>query len=598
MELLILVEREQKICLMKYINKGKIDKIKILAILVILLILKIIMVEVQPLNAKYTMKYDDQLMVEMSENIVNGNWLGEYNSKTLIKGVFTPLFISLLYILHIPFLIGKEIFYGISCIIFIMILRKKIENKVLLTLIYVIILFNPVEYSEELSRVYRDGIYISLIMYLIAFSLGIFFSRKEEISKQIKYFVGFGISMSAIFLCREENIWLIPFILVIATSTIGSILIDKKLKNKIKRIAIYVLPISIMLISINIVCMLNYKYYGVYTLNQYWGTSFKSAYGALTRVTPEEEKRRVPVNNKTIEELYKYSPNLSELKEFFQNEADGWRECGEKIEGEINGGYFHWALMDAVESKGYYKNAKMSDEYYTELAKEINSICDNNIVESRCKKRVSNMCYFDFGDIINVIKSMNKTIQYQYELEDVEVVVSNNSHKLGIENEEEKKQQMEKMTNQKIVTVSHYAEKWNNIQLKFLETINGIYKIWNKYLFYISIIFFIIFFLLNIKNIKEVYEELVIIISLFILYLSRIFVVTFTKEMMFEEALNTSYLACIYDIQYLFGIISIIFLVTNIKNRNKNKVNKDESYYRKIFSNLKDWVNRKKGEKI
>ena len=71
-------------------------------------------------------------------------------------------------------------------------------------------------------------------------------------------------------------------------------------------------------------------------------------------------------------------------------------------------------------------------------------------------------------------------------------------------------------------------------------------------------------------------------------------IITFTKEMMFEEALNTSYLACIYDIQYLFGIISIIFWVTNIKNRNKNKVNKDESYYRKIFSNLKDWVNRKK----
>lgn len=68
----------------------------------------------------------------------------------------------------------------------------------------------------------------------------------------------------------------------------------------------------------------------VYTLNQYWGTPFKSAYGALTRVTPEEEKKRIPVNNKTIEELFKYSPKLSELKEFFQNEADGWRECGEK----------------------------------------------------------------------------------------------------------------------------------------------------------------------------------------------------------------------------------------------------------------------------
>ena len=70
-------------------------------------------------------------MVEMAENIVNGNWLGEYNSKTLIKGVFTPLFISLLYILHIPFLVGKEIFYGISCIIFIMILRKNRKQSII-----------------------------------------------------------------------------------------------------------------------------------------------------------------------------------------------------------------------------------------------------------------------------------------------------------------------------------------------------------------------------------------------------------------------------------------------------------------------------------
>ena len=75
----------------------KINKNKFTIFLIIVLIIKLIIVQVQPLNAQYAMKYDDQLMVEIAENIVNGKWLGEYNSKTLIKGVFTPLFISFLH---------------------------------------------------------------------------------------------------------------------------------------------------------------------------------------------------------------------------------------------------------------------------------------------------------------------------------------------------------------------------------------------------------------------------------------------------------------------------------------------------------------------
>lgn len=293
-------------------------KNKYLIFLILLVILKIIIVQVQPLNAKYTMKYDDQLMVEMAENIVDGNWLGEYNSRTLIKGVFTPLFISFLYILHIPFLIGKEIFYGISCIALTIILSKKIKNKGILILIYIVLLLNPVEYSEDLSRVYRDEIYISLIMYLLAFSLGIFLCRKEKIKEQIKYYIGFGITISATYLCREETIWLVPFIIFILIATWIPILLDKKLKNKVKRISLSLIPIFILVISINIICAINYKYYGVYTLNQYWGKAFESAYGALTRVLPEKEKERVPVTNETLQKLYELSPKLAELQSFFE----------------------------------------------------------------------------------------------------------------------------------------------------------------------------------------------------------------------------------------------------------------------------------------
>ena len=147
----------------------KIKKYWLVLLFIILLIIKILIVQVQPTTAKYSMIYDDQLMVEQANSIVSGNWLGEYNSKTLTKGVFTPLFIALTYILNIPFLIGKEIFYGIACIVFVLIISKKIKSKIALICIYIIILINPVEYSVQLCRVYRDGLYTSLILFLLAF---------------------------------------------------------------------------------------------------------------------------------------------------------------------------------------------------------------------------------------------------------------------------------------------------------------------------------------------------------------------------------------------------------------------------------------------
>lgn len=540
----------------KVLEKTK--KYGLLIFLILLLILKILIVQVQPTTAQYSMIYDDQLMIEQANSIISGNWLGEYNSKTLTKGVFTPLFIALTYILNIPFLIGKEIFYGIACIVFTLIIRKKIKSKIALIIIYLVILINPVEYSVQLCRVYRDGIYASLILFLSAFLIGIFLNRKEKATKQIKYFVGAGIAFSAAYLCREETIWLAPFILIITAVTIIPNYLNKK-------IILYVIPIIITIISINIVCLLNYKYYGVYTLNQYWGKAFQSAYGALLRVKPEEEMQRVPITHETMKRLYEVSPKFAELKDFLEGEeGDDWRDIGIRIEGELTGAYVQWALMDAVETLGYYETAQKAEQYYTELADEINQLCDNGVLESRTNKIISNSCYFDLKDIIQTIFKMPEIIKYQYSLEDITMMVINPGEIIGLE---DKKEIFEKMTNQPVVTMGHYFQENNKIRIQIIEQVEKIYEYINPYLFYISIIVAIIFVLSNIKRLKEIYEELIILIALASLYASRIFIITFTKEMMFEEALNTSYLACIYDIQYLFGVIAIIFLIKDIRRR-------------------------------
>ena len=544
----------------------KIKKYRLILILILLLIIKLIIVQVQPIASKYTMIYDDQLMVEQANNIVSGNWLGEYNSRTLTKGVFTPLFISLMYILHIPFLMGKEIFYGIACIVFTIIISKRIRSKAVLISIYAVILINPVEYSAQLSRVYRDGIYAGLILFLLAFLIGIFVNRKEDGKKQAKYFIGLGITFSATYLCREETIWLLPCILIVTLATIIPNYFNKK-------ILLYLIPIVITVISINLICMLNYKYYGVYTLNQYWGKAFQLAYGALLRVKPEEEKQRVPITRETMNRLYEVSPKFAELKDFLEGEeGDDWREIGITVEGEMTGAYVQWALMDAVESLGYYETATKAEQYYIELSNEINQLCDDGVIECRKQKIVSNSCYFDLKDIIKTITKMPETIQYQYSLKDISMMVINPGQIIGLE---EGKATFEKMTNQPIVTMGYYTQKINSKRIRIIEKIEKIYEYINPYLFYISIIATIVFVLCNIKRLKEIYEECIILLAVSSLYASRIFIITFTKEMMFEEALNTSYLACIYDIQYLFGIIAILFLIKDFRSKynKRNRIN-------------------------
>ena len=548
-------------------------KYQLIICLIIILILKIVIVEVQPISEQYTMKYDDLLMVNMADSILDGNWLGEYNYITLVKGVFTPLFIAGTNILNVPFLTGKEVFYGIACITFILILNKKIKNKFVLIILYLLILLNPIEYSSDLSRVYRDGLYMSLIVYLLSFALGIFLTRKESIKTQIKYFIGLGISISAICLCREENIWLLPFLAIMFIATIIPIFMDKKLENKVKRILLYLIPLAIFILSINIICIINYKYYGVYTLNQYWGTPFKSAYGALTRIKPETEIDRVPVTNETMNILYDNSDKFAELKEFFEgSQGKAWSMCGEKIDNEINGGYFHWALMDAVNSRGYYKDAKSAENYYIELANEINTLCDNGILDSRCGKRISDTCFFDTHDLMDVAKEMPKVIKYQYSLKDVKMKVKYDVNFNQIEGINETKELFKETTNSNLVTKNYYSSNINNLRLNIMEKINTIYKKINPYIFYISIISLIVFVILNIRNINKVYEELVILGGLIVMYITRIFIVTFTSTMMFKEALNVSYLACIYTIQMIFSILCLVFVLKSIKIKLKDKI--------------------------
>ena len=546
-----------------------------LIVIIILTIVKMCLISVQPVNGIYDMLYDDVLMVNQADSILKGEWLGEYNCLTLVKGPFTPLFIAFFNILHIPFLMSQEIFYDISIIFLLLVFRKKIKSQWKLILIYIVLLFNPITFCNELARVYRDGIYTSLIVFLIACTIGLFLNRKEKIRKIILYQIGLGITLSAIILCREETVWILPYLIGTILVNIIYILKDTELKEKTKRIITYLIPVAIIAISVFTVIELNYKYYGVIQLNQYWGKEFKEAYGALTRIIPEKQKRKVPITRETLKKAYEVSPKFAELEEYLEGEeGKEWAKCGDSSGYEIQGGWIHWAIMRAVESKGYYKDAVTANNYYEEVANEINQACDEGKIKAYPNKIISNNIKFDFEDIIKTLQKTPVTISYQVEY----YLMSTRVRIAPIPETEEKQKMQEKfenVTREKVVALNSYEKENEKLQLKILQNIQKIYETINPIIFIMSIVSTIIYIIINLIF-KKSKENVWILLGLWGLYYSRIFIITFTHMTMYTEAMNISYLAPTYVIQLFVSTISVIFLIDIIKEKiklkNSNKV--------------------------
>ena len=536
----------------------------IIAILII--ILQIYLVSVQPIDAKVASTYDDVLMVEQASSILDGKWLGDYNCLTLVKGPFTPIFMAVARLLHIPFLIAQDVFYIIACVLLIYVFKNIVKSNILKIITLTLLIFNPIIYSTELCRAYRDGIYLALIIYLIAFSFAIFLKRKEKLTKLILYSIGLGITIGSIFLCREEIIWIIPYLLISVIMTIIYIVKDKEVFQKKQKILLFLIPIFIVILMITPIMFLNYKYYGVFQLNQYWGKEFKEAYGALTRINPEEEIEKVPVTTECLEKAYEISPKCRELKEYFDGELVNWAMCGDGSLDQIQGGYFHWALMRAVESKGYYKDAKTANEFYKQMADEINQACDEGKIECLDYKRVSNVIRFDLEDIYNTIIKCKDTIKYQYTMTLLKTKVSTS----WLARDEEKYQDVikkfEEVTLTKTSINGPYETEQDQIRINILDKIKNIYKKVNPYVFYESILVAVIFIILSIIKKQKNSEKIITLIGLVGLYLCRIFIITFTSVTMYTSAINVMYLSATYVIQILFAIFANIFLGQEIKD--------------------------------
>ena len=387
---------------MKIINNiiNYIKMHKYLVIMILLFIIKYIIVDAQIIYYKgYT--HDDLYYLNAASAFASNNWLGPYNDYILSKGITGIVFIGIIKIFGLSYLKTQTILYFLACLSIINMLKNfNIANKKLL-IIYILLLFNPISFSDTFSFVYRDGIYTILLMFLVSYSFQVFFNKDKYIKKYIEYTILYSLIITPILLCREETICVLPYIIISILLTIIFILFNKKNDYKLLRILLLiVLPIVVYTTTTGIISYNNNKNYKRYIINDFTTKDFKDLYGSLTRIKQDNYLLRIPLNKETRLQIYELSPTFKELESYL--ESDDFSKYRRNEYDDYAEGFLYWAVRDAAYQLGYYKDASTAYEFNVRLTKEIDDLCDNKKID--CYPKRSSLVAPFYKELYNEMK--------------------------------------------------------------------------------------------------------------------------------------------------------------------------------------------------
>ncbi|MFQ5416297.1 MAG: hypothetical protein ACE5FL_04515 [Myxococcota bacterium] len=350
-----------------------------------LCLLKLWLVAVQPLNAYADNGYDDRLFVELAASLLGGQWLGPYDSETLIKGPGYPLWIAATARSGLPLLLSQHLLYAAACAAFVPALRPLIESRGARFAIFGALLFAPQSFSLLSLRVIREGnFYSALSLGVVAGAVGLFARSTGPLRRMAGWSAATGFTLGWFWITREEGPWILPTALLLLTSGAAAVW-SSSAAARPGRYALLALPLFLVAGAVTGVAALNLRHYGVFTSVELTAKPFASAYGALARVSPADgvPRRRIPVPKDSRSQIYAVSPAFAELRPLLEGDlGERWANAsaetlGPEGAGEIGGGWFLWALRAAAYLTHHHRSAPAAARYYGRIAEEVNSACDD-----------------------------------------------------------------------------------------------------------------------------------------------------------------------------------------------------------------------------
>jgi hypothetical protein len=334
-----------------------------------------------PISVHAESIHDDQLFMSMGQRIARGHWLGAYNQMTLIKGPGYPLFLAANAWLGTSLALSEALFLALGVGLFFWLFARMSRMFNVAMFGYIATLWMPAPYLE---RIMRDCIYpgqMLLVLAGMAASLYIDMPRKHRYACALST----GLVLGWFSLTREESIWIAPGLAVIALLSF----LHPRNRQSVRPFVLA--PLAVISIGYGITQVtfscINKIAYGSFVRVEINSSPFKDAMAALQSVEVGKQIPYVPVSKQAREAIYQVSPSFSQLKGYLDPSTGSPWQFGchfyPETCGDIAGGWFIWAVRDAVAINGYYTSPKSAANFYRRLANEVEGACQSGKLQ--CK---------------------------------------------------------------------------------------------------------------------------------------------------------------------------------------------------------------------
>lgn len=311
--------------------------------------------------------YDDAIMINQMSSLLSHIYLGPYNEFTLIKGVFFPLVLALSKMLTLSFSSFFTLLYLLASLYFLWAMKHVIKDKKYLLLIYTMILFNPISFSSEVfQRMYRNTLSLSELLFFLGSVIQIIHADKHRIF----HFISLGMIISCMYLTREDSIWIVVVLLFVFVYTI--------FKNKTwKTLFLWLIPVFLLNISLNIVSYINNKHYQIYSYNEMQTSKYKEFYLKLLQIKDEEQIDKVSLPKSTIYKVAKELPSFSISVETLDSIYNQFTTT----QGQFDNGRMIWYLRNWLYHQNKFQNAQEAEDFFEKLCVEMDDLFEKGIFE-------------------------------------------------------------------------------------------------------------------------------------------------------------------------------------------------------------------------
>lgn len=495
--------------------KNNKDIIFIVLIIILLSILKQYLVQGFPIIAYVMAGEDDALMVKFAYSILDGNWLGEYTYNTLMKGPTFPMLLALLYKLKLPYIFSITSLYTISCIVFMIAIRKIVKNKYVFIGLFAILLFNPIMYgSNIMQRIYRNSLIPSFALLITGSYIALFLRRNEKTRFSISWTLIAGISLSVFYYTREDSMWIVPFVLFMTVSIIiAKIMTEKKINLElVSKMIITIIPIICLILFGKYISLKNQEYYGLRTKNVLTESNFTAALNSIYSVKPEKRVDSVTVTQEKVDRMAEVSPSFATIAPKLHETIGSFGKLDRKPDdSEVEDGWVLWAIRIAVMESGYRTFAAEQD-IYARIASELNQAMETGLLERQKIMPSPMMSPYRKEYALDLLKTVGKCIKFVATFETLSI--SNTDISTDDESLFDYVKSFENISGERSLYPedSKYAEKLGqeeyikslNIRTNLLNRLVKVYCIFGIISGIVGIIYYVV---LTITIIKEIYNK-------------------------------------------------------------------------------------------